>query len=200
MPGHQRNACMKKQLLTFCLSLLSLPLAAQQFTLPAGYESQQQKAVAIASADFNGDGKSDFAFAVPSSQQVTLLLAGPNGSYQAVALAIPGISSLDSITDLVAADIDGNGRIDLVVGTTNGTVVFLQNNGSLEYKSTIPGSVQAFSVEDQNHDTHLDLTLLSPTGALTVALGNGDGTFAAPFAVTSDALASSVNGRARGKE
>ncbi len=97
------------------------------FAAPVRYPTGASgAAIAVVSADFNGDGKPDLA-AMFAGGQIAVLYGNGNGSFRAgasLAVADPG-------TRLIAADLNADGRADLVASTAHGLAVFLANGGGL---------------------------------------------------------------------
>jgi hypothetical protein len=86
----------------------------------------------------------------------------------------------------LAADVNGDGRPDLVGSGANSADVMLGNgDGSFRAKVTYPvaGQAQAATAGDFNGDSRVDIvaTINTPQISLSLLLGNGDGTFNAPI-------------------
>ena len=164
--------------------------AARNF--PGGY-----RPTTVASADFNGDGKADIVVGnFSGSLQVLQGLGAGNFSapqaYQIVA----------SATSIALADFNGDGKIDIAVaGThTNEGVNILLGRGDGTFLSPsvfAAGSTPSFVVAaDVNNDGLLDLVvandLPNSQGTVSVLLGRGDGSFAAPLPFTAGKHTTSV--------
>jgi hypothetical protein len=139
------------------------------------------KPSAIATGDFNGDGRPDLAVANAGSNTITVLFGqadGTLGNAQTLSVGVQPVT-------LAAGDFNGDGVSDLVVGNTGAPAsltVFLSVNGTLAPSPTVtltsaPASILA---ADINRDGKLDLIVSSvfPAPSLLL-LGNGDGTFSA---------------------
>ncbi|HXH92161.1 MAG TPA: FG-GAP-like repeat-containing protein [Thermoanaerobaculia bacterium] len=149
----------------------------------------------IVSADFNGDGAPDLAVgnsagfsADPVGHTITILLNNNDGS--GTFTALPPASSPATngfVTRLVAADVNEDGKIDLLAVDANSSpngVRYYAGDGTGHFAAAAvissdthtPGSLVAV---DLNGDHHLDLavTMGDSTG---IFLGNGNGTFGAP--------------------
>lgn len=137
-------------------------------------------------ADFNGDSKPDIAIA--GSSQVSVLINKGDGTF----LGPVNYNISGNIRALAAADLNGDGKLDLVVptGGLSAGVSVLLGNGDGTFANPIGYSSNLLSifstsiaVADFNGDGKLDLVLTnsaSPTNAVAIVLGNGDGTFQNP--------------------
>lgn len=152
----------------------------------------------IVTGDFNGDGKLDLAilgnYLTGGSSTVSILLGNGDGSFQApVAYATAG-----SPTSIAAGDFNGDGNLDLAVGTVDGPVSILLGNGDGTFQPHVDypsggylvddigsWSDLALSVADFNGDGKLDLAMgLEFSASASILLGNGDGTFQSPIVYT----------------
>jgi hypothetical protein len=139
--------------------------------------------------DFNGDGKLDV---VVSSG---VLLGNGDGTFQP-AIALPPRSDgkpFDSLPNavLVAADLNNDGKLDLIIETGTILSVLLGNgDGSFQPATSLAiqtgGSGYDYVLGDFNSDGKLDLAVGTPFVAnvgrtLSIYPGNGDGTFGAAF-------------------
>jgi hypothetical protein len=114
-----------------------------------------------------------------------------SGASPGVVLATPGVITVAgtsrtypgpaSPASLISADLDGDGRPDLVAMDHDGTLWVLLNrgDGGFETKKSFPGSgVTALVVSDFNQDGIPDLAAISrEAGSVSVLEGVGDGSF-----------------------
>jgi uncharacterized protein (TIGR03437 family) len=134
-------------------------------------------AFALAAGDFNQDGASDIAIA--NLAGISLLLGKANGAMVA-GVSITSFSGSSPVS-LVAADLNGDGKLDLVGGVYSGGVTVLIGHGDgtfappVIYPSGTDRYSDAFSVAvgDINGDGIPDI--VSSDGS--VFIGKGDGTF-----------------------
>jgi len=170
------------------------------------YNSGGQQASSIAVADVNGDGRPDLLVAnqcgdLNCNGSAGILLGNGDGSFQAVLnFASDGLNPFS----LVVADVNGDGNPDLLVtnecgdascGSGSVAVLLGKGDGTLKaapiYNS---GGQYAFSIAtaDVNRDGKTDLLVVNDcadvscgSGSAAVLLGNGDGTFQAPWTYNS---------------
>ena len=165
--------------------------------------------LALAVGDFNGDGKLDIAtanFGSFAGHTVSILLGNGDGTFQPhVEYQADGGAAA-----LVAADFNGDGKLDLAVdcacghSTTAcgrpGTVAVLLGNGDGTFKAPAIYDVDEYpnmiTTADFNGDGKLDLAVADFDSAkISFLLGNGDGTFQPHFEVS---LVDSLSGLSGG--
>jgi hypothetical protein len=132
------------------------------------------QALAICIGDFNGDGFPDIAIALYLND-VKVFLGNGDGTFQ------QGRTYSESPNDLYSistADLNGDGVLDLVLGTNLGVSVML-GNGDGSFASPINTDANAggpVTIADLNGDGKLDVAIAGGSTILPL-LGNGDGTF-----------------------
>lgn len=135
--------------------------------------------------DFNGDGNVDIATtSVTQTGGVSVLLGKGDGTFQ------PHLDSptAQSPTAIVAGDFNGDGKLDLVVTDSTPASQLLSTligNGDGTFQNNIsqtaPGLAQSLAVGDFNGDGKLDVAaVIGGTSAVSIFLGLGNGSFAAP--------------------
>jgi hypothetical protein len=90
-------------------------------------------------------------------------------------------------TQIAAGDLNGDGNLDLAVANYgDSTVSILLGNGDGTYKPQTVLGYSAYSVTfgDFNGDGRLDIAAFNASNMVTVAMGNGDGTFGEPVQYT----------------
>jgi uncharacterized protein (TIGR03437 family) len=146
-------------------------------------------AASVATADFNGDGKTDLAVvytgAFSGTSQVpggvAILLGNGDGTFKSAVTYPAGINALHE----AVADFNGDGKLDIAVAADSGSVTVLLGNGDGTFSagSTITAPLgqnpAAVIAADFNGDGKLDLATANENGTVSVLLGNGDGTFQA---------------------
>ncbi len=154
------------------------------FLPPVSYDSGSGGAMSVAVGDLNLDGIPDLVVANQSPGTVSVLLGNGDGTFQA-AVSYDSGAGIGGLSESVAiADVNGDGKPDLVVGNhanSNSVGVLLGNgDGTFQPVVTQPGLGFWFvAVADVNGDGRPDLIGECPIsgGFVGVALGNGDGTF-----------------------
>jgi hypothetical protein len=162
------------------------------FDLGSGTASAFGKIVA---GDFDGDGRLDLAVLfrnnVSRQNLVEVLLGNGDGTFRATEPHQVDTGGVGEASGLVAADFNGDGKLDLAVaneGNANGDgarVSVLLGNGDGSFQDPVsipvPGGPFQVAAGDFNGDGIPDLvTVNALTNTVSVLRGNGDGTFGAP--------------------
>jgi len=132
----------------------------------------------LAVGDFDGDGHPDIAAILVGDDgtSVTVFTSQGDGSFDLLFESPAGISP-DALT---AADVNGDGRLDLIVGNFGSIDVYLsKEDGTFESVSTAtPIRTDSLAVADFDGDGLLDVAVCERGSPyLIVGLGRGDGGF-----------------------
>jgi hypothetical protein len=147
---------------------------------------------AVAIGDLNRDGKPDLAttnnngpFGQSRGNTISILLGNGDGTFGSKTDYITG----QDPRSIALGDLNADGWLDIVTGNfgfeTNGNVSVLLSNGNGTFRSKVdyvtasrPASV---AIGDLNADGRMDLAVSAGVygdAALSILLGNGDGSFA----------------------
>ncbi len=120
--------------------------------------------------DFNGDGKLDLIISDGTTADIVVFLGNGDGTFQNPG---PPISGFNDVLFTVS-DVNGNGKPDLVVGTTFVAVFLGNGNGTFTLKDSYLASALGgpIFVADFNGDGKPDVEVGG-----TLLLGSGDGSF-----------------------
>jgi hypothetical protein len=131
----------------------------------------------IAVGDFNGDGIPDVA--IPNSNGIYLYTGQGGGVFSPGVLTPVSPSGSLANRTLVAADFNGDGKLDLAVATLqpSGFIVMLGNgDGTFQAPTAYTGTSPTWvAAGDLNGDGHPDIVVSS--GSAFVYLNNGHGQF-----------------------
>lgn len=163
------------------------------FALAQSFRSGGWYASSLAVADVNGDGQADLSVGNGCTSgghcrngTVGVLLGSGDGTFQG---AVTYGSGGPSIRALALADVNGDGKPDMVVAIEGGINMLLGNGDGTFQLYAAYGSggsaVRSVAVADVNSDGRPDLLVVSScisnsdcsSGAVGVLLSNGDGTF-----------------------
>ena len=144
----------------------------------------------VAVGDFSGDGKLDLALALadlpnasdfhPNFPGVSVLLGNGDGTFQAAKLL--GLNQ--PVNGIAAADVNGDGKLDLMLGPSSTNPEIVLGNGDGTFQSPLQTGFlvgKVFAIGDVKANGKLDMVFPDATnGLISVALGNGDGTLQNP--------------------
>jgi hypothetical protein len=165
------------------------------------YPAGTSDVAAVATGDFNGDGKLDLALTNPSSDTVSVLLGNGDGTFN---LAVPYAtgSTGNHPISVSAVDLNGDGKLDLAVTNLNArTVAILLGNGDGTFQSRVSYPTtngifigpSAMTTGDLNGDGKVDLVISDQEdNSVSILLGNGDGSFQNPLEFATGTFAGGV--------
>ena len=167
------------------------------FQKPYALSALAQTPTDVIAADFNGDGHLDIAVGlVPSdasNRNFVIYWGDGSGAFAATTLGpvLGPYGNVGTDTSLKAADLNKDGRMDLVVVWAGVAVVNL-NQGGTTFTAIAPfgptDGLLGLALGDVDGDGCIDAVETSSTGLLSVAKGSCDGNFtqAAPLAEVGD--------------
>jgi len=139
----------------------------------------------IVTGDFNGDTFPDLAVDNDTLGTVTVLLGDGKGGFP-TRMDSPSGGNVATIT---AGDFNGDGKIDVAgthINNSDLSVMLGNGDGTFGAPTNFPAGSTPIMIAnaDLNHDGHTDLIVLDQvlfggqlSGAVSILLGNGDGTF-----------------------
>ncbi|MFO0587372.1 MAG: VCBS repeat-containing protein [Polyangiaceae bacterium] len=137
---------------------------------------------AVATFPFDDDGDGDIDLAVAADTRVQILHNPGSGQFETkLDASLPFVSS-----DLAAADLDGDNRVDILALSNGDGLLFARNlgGGAFDTSTKYPiGVVHFITPGDLNGDGHPDVVLQRFAGQsnqLSVMLNQGNGTLGAP--------------------
>ena len=162
----------------------------------------------IATGDVNGDGKADIVATVGNNSssgcpnnQVAVLTGLGTGKFNKPVYYSTG--STAQSYDVFLEDLNGDGKPDMVISNSDGTISILLNKGKgtfgtanvITSVAALSPHLNALALADFNGDGKLDIAAASYypgyyNGNVYILLGNGDGTFQAPITVVASTVSS----------
>lgn len=148
---------------------------------------------AIATADFNNDGKLDLAVTQPGNGKISILLNDGTGGFQSDAFNAPSVFFGSQPTAIEAGDFNNDNKADLIVlGHNTSNFLVLLGTGTGTFATSFNGPLQgnsSFSDDlaagDFNGDGKSDLAVIrGAANVIHVLQGNGNGNFS-DYAVVS---------------
>jgi len=189
--------------------LIAAQASGLNFAATVSYSLSALYANSIAVGDVNADGKPDLVvandciasanvFGCIGNGTVVVLLGNGDGTFQTAVTYDSGGLYANSIA---VADINGDGKLDVVVANANSVTVLLgKGDGTFQSAVNYASGASSVAIADVNGDGKLDLVVANccatsdgsgAAGTVGVVLGNGDGTF--QTAVTYDSGGSGAN-------
>jgi hypothetical protein len=149
--------------------------------------------ISVASGDLRGNGILDLVTDNINTHTLSVLLGNGDGTFRA---PLQYQFDENSWQVLALGDVNGDGKLDIVVAGSTTSV--LLGNGDGTFRPAITsrfgsalGQLTDFKLADVNGDGKLDIVAVNSFGSqavLSVALGNGDGTFRYPYAFNAPAF------------
>jgi hypothetical protein len=172
-------------------NLLALGNGDGTFQTPVTFAPDLYGLTNIAAGDLNGDGWTDLVVTQDTDSFIYVLLNNQQGGFTVTKIVAKDGESLIDPTQIVLADLNGDGNLDIVTGSSYGGVaIYLgDGKGNFTYSAqlVIPTGVGGGSVvwvSDVNGDGIPDLVVTqAEIGTVGVFLGKGDGTFHTPYYV-----------------
>jgi hypothetical protein len=171
----RRRVSLAVGLALICAAGLIPSLVSQTFEVRSSTPAKAAP-FSVAVGDFNRDGKLDFAV---SASDLQVFLGNGDGTFQPPRDYLAGTGALF----VTAADLNSDGKLDLVVADLNGLFVLI-GNGDGTFQAPVPYASACtptfVATGDFNGDHKLDLLVTSSSsscGYVSIFLGNGDGTF-----------------------
>jgi hypothetical protein len=168
--------------------------AAPTLTVPSG------SAISAAIGRFDADAYPDLA--ITSTTQIQVYSGLGNGSFAAVPLVLPNSSGLQR---LVSADVDGDGRADLISGSNTTEVYYWRNNGAGGFDARVDIDTQPYpnmgqsvpialepAVWDFDGDGAKDLLVLTGGNYTSLIPGTAPGVFGTPIPLNAGSTGSSI--------
>jgi len=159
------------------------------FSFNKAYSIGTTLTLGLTSADVSGDGNLDLIASDPSNLSVAVLKGAGDGTFLDPIGFPAGVSGVTAPTGVAVADLNGDGRADIVVASSSGCcpwsggIGVLMNGGSGTFQPPVyyadPAGVDTgqVAIADLNGDGRADVVETSLAGNVAIFLGNGDGTF-----------------------
>jgi hypothetical protein len=167
-------------LIMACFSFISISQTCPISFSPTVNYSVSPSPNGITSDDFNADGNIDLAFTQFSTlSTVCIMLGSASGTFVASGSFTAGNGS----NDLVSADLNGDGKKDLIVANSiSNDISVLLGNGAGSFSPAINFTTASgprhLACVDFNNDANLDIVAgAANVASVTVLMGDGTGSF-----------------------
>lgn len=134
-------------------------------------------------ADFNHDTHADIVLACSGGDEVAFLMGRGNGKFEEG----PHYPVHRTPVALAVADLNGDGHSDVVVALRNDKIQIFLGTGTSEFRHgaqyTYGDTPTSVALSDLNGDEKIDMVVTNGgpmSNAVSIWLGNGDGTFRDP--------------------
>ena len=162
------------------------------FSVPNNYTVMMPSGVAV--GDFNGDGKLDVAVCgARTVNNIEVLLGNGNGTmHGAFSYDYQGGGSAGSPEGTIAADVNNDGKPDLIAADASGRITILSNSGNFNFAAIQPTNPVAvdfpggLAAGKMTTSGNVDVVAASRM-AISVLRGLGNGTFSTPLVQTINA-------------
>lgn len=171
------------RLLSLAFAVLAAMPASAGVSFTGTFYNAPNDPNGVVSADFDRDGLPDMA--VASGNTISVYLATSPGKFGAEKDYI--VSSTAFLGNLIAADLNADGALDLIVSKQNAAEIsILWNNGDGTFRSgpnVKLGSPASFDIGDFDHDGILDIATVECTSVYPISCslnsykGKGNGVF-----------------------
>jgi hypothetical protein len=158
--------------------------ANETFKLVTNTVNNVQSSVNPVIADFNKDGKADLL--VPNLTTIQVFLGNGDGTFtpgRITSTQIPGVDGLCGPTSMAAADLDGDGNLDVVAAIScNNVAEILYGNGDGTFQNPVVLPLEQgyniVQIADLNGD-HLPDLIFSNQGIIAIIHNAGHRTYSA---------------------
>jgi hypothetical protein len=160
------------------------------FQAPQTYNPGVSTPLSLVAGDFTGNGRLDLATADGYSDQISVLLNNGDGTFQVQDQGQENFATGVGPGGPAVGDFTGSGRLDVATANyySNDISVLLgKGDGTFQPQERFAAGISpnVIVAGDFNGDGRLDLAEAGPdlstgAGAISVLLGNGDGTFQSP--------------------
>lgn len=147
-------------------------------TIPGTSLGPDSGGTTVAIPDWNGDGRTDIAVAGLTGRSLEIFVSDGSGSFFSAA-SIQG-GGLGNVSDLIEADVDGDGVSELIATGSGGTSLLKRAaEGGIDVVPVSTGAGRDLAVADLDRDGDLDfVVVLAGDRRVELNFNSGDGSVA----------------------